>query len=840
MKQLALIFALSFLACLQASQIPHCIKYLAINNELICTQCFDGFVLSFNFRSCIGHNVDYLKLCRRVNDLGLCEEAIDCNMQLDQNYKYIDLNQFQYDINCAQVDTVNKICLSPKFPYSLEISQNTIMLLNNYCKISKNGNCQEYYTVDACYSGQQLFQKYNNKPNLPFCKKSFQFGDHEICFQCQEGAFFIDKKYCQPCLPINSFYNLINNQGMNCFVKANQLNLIYMPDSALFPKNCEIFNINSNSVQCVQCVNNDQNYFNVANQRCQQRQFSKNCLTYNPISDQCLTVECQNGYYFHNQLFQQAINQYYINQKYQKGILMEEIFSEYFTDKQSSNNFNFNVLQAYQSLYPVYLNLTDYGYKIMNDIFYTQNINYEICTSDFPQLASNYMLNRNFQCSQSQFYMIQQQFPEIQCGHLSPIQQNCLVLDSNNLCIRCQSGYYLVINQCYQGQVFQNCLWQNQDQCKLCLKGTFNQMNQQCLFPSYPFTSVYVSNISQQCQQQALQNIFPQTQQANCSDCFQRFVQYISQQCSLQGFIDNNCVYQAPSYTYQMNQPLQSIFYQSCSSTSYFCQMYRQVSTWSQCNINYYCNSCFQNQCLDNYVQFYSQTCHTVQCPAVQATCPITKCPRGFVYSKLYQGCYLLCLDDKINITNDPKYCFYVKRCDIMMISSNQYQCPYCDLANSLDQCLVFKQQCDVNHIYSYQYNQCLYYCNNANGILAVNEQDCTISKICQDGLIWIENLKACVYFCEQGQIAYGNTSCSQSKICIENKIWSIQYQKCVEKQSTFSTQSILLIVLGCAAFTVILLILLFYFHEKHKLSKYLYSYSQVEHNPNNAVEKET
>ncbi|EWS73463.1 hypothetical protein TTHERM_001006462 (macronuclear) [Tetrahymena thermophila SB210] len=613
MKLSALILVLSFFVCLKASQILYCTKYQAINNELICTQCFDGFVLAFNFRSCIGHNVDYLNLCRRVNDLGLCEEAIDCNIQIDENYKYIDLNQYQYDINCAQVDTVNKICLQPKFPYTLDINFNTISLLNNYCKFSKYGNCQEYYTVDTCYSGQELFQRFNSKPNLPYCKKSVQFGSHEICFQCQEGAIFINKLYCQPCLPINSQYNLIRNQGLNCFIKTNQLNLIHATFSTNIIKNCEIININSNSIQCVQCINNIQNYFNVENQSCQERKFSKNCLYYNPISDQCLTVECQNGYYFHNQLFIQAINGYYNNQKYQKGTLLEEIFTQYFSDRQSSDNFNFNVLQAYQSLYAVYLNLTDYGYKIMNDIFYTQNINYEICVNDFPQVASNYMFSKQFSCDKSQFYIIYQQFPEIQCDFLSPIQQNCLVLDSNHFCIRCQSGYYLINNQCYQGQIFQNCLWQMQNQCILCQKETYNQMNQLCIFPQCPFISVYVSNVSLQCQQQALQKIFPQTQQAICSDYFQRFVQQISLLCNPQGFIDNNCVYQAPSYTYYMGQ--QPIYYQQCS-TNEFCNQYRSGPTWFECNFNYYCKSCLQNDCLDFYVEFYSQTCPTANCPA--------------------------------------------------------------------------------------------------------------------------------------------------------------------------------------------------------------------------------
>ncbi|EAR98611.2 MFS transporter, putative (macronuclear) [Tetrahymena thermophila SB210] len=129
-----------------------------------CQECQRGYVVNYDFQSCILASelpMPLYSYCKRLDRNGECDEALS-TLQIDQNQLIIKEDPSLFDPRCAKVDTVNLICISPRFPYTLDISRNYIShQLDSYCKIYNDVCVQNYETFYITILNKNYFKLYN-------------------------------------------------------------------------------------------------------------------------------------------------------------------------------------------------------------------------------------------------------------------------------------------------------------------------------------------------------------------------------------------------------------------------------------------------------------------------------------------------------------------------------------------------------------------------------------------------------------------------------------------------------------------------------------------------------
>ncbi|KAL4483349.1 hypothetical protein ABPG72_007991 [Tetrahymena utriculariae] len=154
--------------------------------------------------------------CKRLDRKRECDEGYT-SLQIDQNQLFVRENPFQYDPRCSKIDTINKICISPRFPYTLDISQDKIIQIpRSYCKLINDGVCIQNY---------------------------------ETFFQIQCLQYFIYSP--NGCIPLK--FNCLKNNGITCTCADGEA-----IDSAgsicQYYQNCQVFGYAGQLQFCIECL----------------------------------------------------------------------------------------------------------------------------------------------------------------------------------------------------------------------------------------------------------------------------------------------------------------------------------------------------------------------------------------------------------------------------------------------------------------------------------------------------------------------------------------------------------------------------------------------------------
>ncbi|EAS06876.2 MFS transporter (macronuclear) [Tetrahymena thermophila SB210] len=780
--------------CFSAQLIDNCENQIIVTqyqNSLtnylqpVCSECQTGFVVDFDFKSCINATslpMVYYSYCKRLDRNRECDEAL-CTIQIDQNKLFIQENPQQYDPRCAKIDTVNKICLTPRFPYTLDISQNKIIHnVNNFCKIFDGTFCLQNYETFYQFGQNQQYFNLGNFQNVGLIDINVISFNSIKCinnFQYDQLAF--------GCIPLK--FNCLQNDGRKCICSDGEA--VDSTGSSCQPiQNCLIYGQAGQIQYCIQCKpgftsspfeQSIQNY----------------CQLTTPIPPPAFNTtfldmpKCQNGEQY-NQQSLQILQQFFQN--------ISGLISTNLTD-------------------PIYLHLLSssvqfYSNPIYNQYRPAQSLQCEKIPSTTPifPYCITYLAGLCIQCSSYLNYFVQvnntlQNFStdyQSFCNY-SPINQ-CKVISIGNKCLVCNENYYL--NQ--QGQcqpVLQSpCYFSNSlGQCLLCSSGyLFNQQKQCSSVPQYCLEYYFSQDENYQCKycmknyyRYKYSNIYSCNIDTNYQPCIDYINSGYCNQCQI-GSISSGggCSY---SYgknfcqqldqnfnvclqcfgNYQLINGICQFVSQKSSCSNYYYNVTLQINNYGQqnytCSYKSSLNQChFRNQngfYLDyNYQQqkcqlsnqtTYCQRCFQSNCLDIQ-----DQCQKGLGWSQLLKICLPQCLNDQLLVNQDYQICDYGQRCDILFIPSLKvYQCSDCSIVQQIQQCVKKQIICSSQQVYSQLKNDCMVYCGD--GKIAQDQQSCQTTKICQDGLTWSNYYKKCVYLYCQNQMAAVDQPCSKSTITL-------------------------------------------------------------------------
>ncbi|KAL4498211.1 hypothetical protein ABPG73_006685 [Tetrahymena malaccensis] len=786
-----------------------------LNPYLICTECQQGYIVNYDFKSCIKATslpLGIYQFCKRLDRNKYCDEAL-CTIQIDQNELFVSENPYQYDPRCAKIDTINQICISPRFPYTLDIATNQILhYVNRFCKI-QNGNpnnnglckCPEGQAVDS--TGSQCLDYQN-------CQVFGYANQIKYCIQCKQGYFKYpyqtdctlrciednDNQICKYC------FNGVQGQlyyGQFCDTQV---------DSTRSDSNCQI--TNSSTGDCVQCK--DSFFYSLIDKQCKQRQRSAGCLYLNPIADQCLTLQCSQQFQISDQLAQILWQKIPKNQKNsqfsdpQNAILFKYYLNLYFAQPDTIKSGYF---QYQGQLIQIFSQIDMTNLNLLTDIYYNNNnnINSQLCEyiNYFQQVTNckTFFAGLCIECQNTDVYYQQistsnvyQNFQNLFISFCGQSEDqyipNCKVISGDlKSCLLCKEGYIFNNNQqCVPGNVLNCILYDSQGNCLIC-KQQYVLSSNKCYFISKNCASYSIdSNQNAYCTACKDTNSFylvlnssqkvctcqllnPQVYQpckykadGNCQQCDQgTTLNSSTQQCDINQILPYYCIQPIAGINSNLCNQCQDGYVldkQICFPQKGSCSQYKPSSAPYQ-NICDYQNN--QNQlCKFTNQQGFYLAYDSASKSLIQQSCNITNsqscfkcflnkcldtpdtCDIGQGWSKTFNKCFAQCLDDKLLIDPSQVICNYKRRCDVSKdINSNMFQCSDCRLVSTLDQC--FKQQ------------QNIVQCDQKNNYFF------------QKGL--------CMYYCGNGKISYEKSQCQYSQLCQEGLTWSDEYSQCVYKE---------------------------------------------------------
>ncbi|KAL4460475.1 hypothetical protein ABPG74_000226 [Tetrahymena malaccensis] len=759
--------------------------YPYVYQQPVCQECQTGFIVDYDFNSCIDATslpMAYYSYCQRLDRNRECDEAL-CTIQIDQNNLFLQENPQQYDPRCAKIDTVNKVCLAPRFPYTLDISQNIIIHNpNSYCKIFDGSIClQNYETFFYLYSQQKYLKLgyFFNSAMIDISVISFD------SIKCIKNFYYDQQK--NGCLPQK--FNCLKNDGKTCLCSDGEA-IDFTGSSCQKIQNCQIYGYVGQIKYCMKCkpgFTSNQFESSIQNQ-CQlaipiiapplKITFSEMpvCNLYQQYNQQSLLILQQFFQNISGQIFQNLTDpiylhllsisvQYYSNPIYNQFRPAQSLQCENLPPQTPSVKYCSTYLAGLciqcSSYAPYYLQVNNTLQSFSAD--YQSFCNYppisycKVISIDNKCLVcyQNYIL-KNGQCeSANNCYHFNSNGQCLICwyGQLLNNQMSCvdvptnclqyyLSSDGNYQCQQCQQNYFLYnynnIQSCQIDTNYYACISQSSNYCYQCQKGSYLQ-NSYC---QYGIVQYFCSNFDN------AKNI--------CIDCQQNYklingiCQYTSQKSSCYQYYANITLQTPPpnnpnnqykyacSYKSSLNQchyKNQNGFYLDQNFQKQKCQLSNQTT---------YCNRCFQSSCLDTQ----------------------DSCLKGMSWSQLQKACLPQCLNDQLLINQDYQICNYGPLCDIKFYPSLRvYQCSDCSVVQQLQDCIQQQTLCSNLQVYSQLKNACMEYCGE--GKLALDQQSCQTTTVCQDGLTWSNYYKKCVYLNCQNKMAAIDQACSKSTITL-------------------------------------------------------------------------
>ncbi|EAR95877.2 transmembrane protein, putative (macronuclear) [Tetrahymena thermophila SB210] len=857
-----------------------------LNPYIICTECSQGYIVNYDFKSCIKATtlpLGIFQYCKRLDRNRQCDEAL-CTIQIDQNDLFVRENPYQYDPRCAKIDTINQICISPRFPYTLEIATNQIFhYANSFCKIQYYNGCRQNYETFYQSISNQLYFTLVNFINPDLIDQKTIYKEQIKClpnftYQQVSKQFIVEGCYpvSQTCsnVDINGFCKCPDDQAVdstgsqclayqNCQIGyANNINQIkyciqckygyikqpYQADCTLrciedtanqickycytgdqgqlyygqfcdqvivsrTDSNCQI--TNSSTGDCVKC--NEQFFYSIIDKICKYRARSNGCQYLNPVSDQCLTLQCAQKYQLSDQLAQilwQKIPKN-LNSQFsdpQNVILLKYYLNQYFAQPDTVKSGFFQISNNLIEIFSEKIDLTNLN--LLSDIYYYNDIGTNICqpiyyNNQVPN-CKTFFAGLCIECENSDVYYQQ-------IGPANPVQTFLYVY--NSFCGQSEDWY------------IPNCkvLSGDMSSCMVCKEG-------------------YIFNSSNQCVLGNILNCIFQDSQGNCVFCKQQYVlsnnkcYFISKNCAQYTFDDQKnvlCTACKDTNTFQLVQNtlqkvqscqlLNPLVYQPCQfKVDGTCKQCDKGTTLNQqtyqCDINqdnpYYCqspvgsNSNLCNQCQNGYIldkgicfpQSGSCSYYKPLSTSYQNICDYEnpQNPQNQLCQFFNQQGQYLAYDQNYKI-------FVQKSCNITD-SQNCFKC-------SLNMCLDTPDTCGVGKGWSKTFNQCFEQCLDDKLLIDLPQNpqkmcnykrrcdiskniisnmfqcsDCSLVKTiyecipqqqnsvqCQNNYFFQKG--QCMYNCGKGKISYDQSQCQYSQLCQEGLTWSYEYNQCVYKE---------------------------------------------------------
>ncbi|EAR97984.2 transmembrane protein, putative (macronuclear) [Tetrahymena thermophila SB210] len=791
----------------------------------VCQECNLGQVVDYDFKSCIQASILPMPLyqyCKRLDRFRECDEGY-FTIQIDENQLFVTQNTLQYDERCSKIDTINKICISPRFPYTLDISQNKIIHeIQQYCKIKNGQTCIQNYEIFYVSKIYNTYYGFFNFINLNMIKPNVIY-DSEI--QCSQN--FIYSFTLNGCIP--SKFQCLYNDGIRC--KCTDGEAIDSTGSVCqYYKNCLVFGFAGQLQYCIKCISG-----------------------YNSNWGQCISQTGAGGTpSFSSQDFTPGFNCAVGNQLNQRTM-------NYLQN--SLRNLNLQITNNFDD--PIYLQLLQFAMDFTQDEQYQYYFYMAGQIQECEQIPGAYLMqgcisylsNLCIKCNQNKVYYVQksgQLIPfynifQSYCGQSEDLNiPNCKVIGINKLCIVCEDFYLLQQNQCVKGPIEYCVSYDNQGNCLLCQKyyllgySRCVPMIKGCSY--YDFSHSYV--VCKQCQQNYYIYVDDSKQTSQCikNDYSQIYIPCGSTQ------IDGQCQYcNYGSYGYKNadNKIICTYNY-----SQYFCQQFNLNHECQKCqdyyilfngicyylstssSINFYTNqaSPFQNICSSGTNLHYPNQCsylnkegYYLDSSYNQQKCYLPKeakscnkcfqntcldiqynCQYGYGWSQTFQKCLPQCLNGMLQINST--FCYYKRFCDKSVYSPGQYICQDCSIVNNINNCKVEQYNCQANEIYSSKLSQCMKYCGN--GITSYKDSDCKQSNICQDGLEWSTYFQQCIYLNQNFQVNITTFNINQTT---PNQ----NEQQKEQVKSLFSAKEVLIAIIILLLIILSLIVVIICFHKK-------------------------
>ncbi|KAL4450343.1 hypothetical protein ABPG74_009049 [Tetrahymena malaccensis] len=724
------------------------------NSQIYCIECLKGFVVDYDFQSCILASelpMSLYSYCKRLDRNRECDEALS-TIQIDQNQLFVKEDPISFDRRCAKIDTINNICISPRFPYQLDIDSNYINhYYNNYCRLSKNGQCiQNYVTFLKQATNQNYFQIQNFiNPNLIDPNVIFDF-----FINCLSPYVFSVSAY--GCIPTN--FKCKQNDGIKCICQDGEA-------------------IDSTGSSCSKSF--------------------PNCLTFVQIGLLQYCSTCKNGYY---------LNQ---NQCVPFSSKNQPLCDSGFQLDSDSLNYllvflaNINSQSSLDISDPNFLVMLRYSIEFFKDPKYSQ---FKGSSPNFAfncqQIPSNYLINQCSQyisnlcikCQNNEVYYVKKSnssgnnvgilYQSI-CGQSEDQGiNNCKVI-YNNQCVVCKELYVMnQYNQCVQGKIEKCLTYDSYGKCKFC-SIDYVVINNSCV-PMCDQGMIYVNIAGFQCLpfknqwQQCLINDNSQ----GCIQCAQSYFSYLFQQkyeCS--SYNRNFCmIYNSSSQRCQICQFNYKLVNDICYGS--FQYVYGQISGYQGLSIDYYqvqnTNICPSN---DRLCQYQNKKGYYLDYNFTQQECQLTnaqtcnkcyknicldkiyqQCPAGQGWSQTFNQCAIQCQNGKLMILKNQ--CMYNQQfCDNLQYCGGQ-----CTLVTNSNYCSQAGLKCLNTNLNIIQ-------CQNCS--LTIDSQQCNNS--CSNNQYYNQKSTTCYQYCGNGIIATDQSSCKSSNQCIDGFSWSFQLQKCLK-----------------------------------------------------------
>ncbi|KAL4450338.1 hypothetical protein ABPG74_009044 [Tetrahymena malaccensis] len=653
--------------------------------SIACQECQRGYIVNYDFQSCILASelpMPSYSFCKRLDRNRECDEALT-TIQIDQNQLYVSEDSTLFDPRCAKIDTINQICLSPRFPYTLDIQTNSILHVpNSFCRLQLNSNCIQNYETFYIDSQTTFYYKLQNFINANLIEPQAIYDQEIKCLQP-----YVYQSSLKGCIP--SKFNCNQNDGKTCICEQNQaVDSTGSTCSDQF-QNCFMYGQVGQIQYCMTCNSGFYLYQN----KCVPIS-SKN----SPTCDTGSQLDLNSLKYLQTFLINinPSINQdmsdplYLIILKYSIDVLKDPKYLQF---KGSNPNFTFNCEQAFISGIACTQSIQNLCIQCQNsDIYYIQqqgsqsslNLKYEaFCGKSEDKNINNCKIISNNQCvlCKEQYMMNQQK----QCVQGTDI--NCLTYDDQGNCLFCIQDFILINSKCNQmcdqGNVFTNtnsstncvpfnieyqyCLISSQSQgCIQCPQGYFLDKDNQC----------NVNTNTNYC-------IVFDTSKNECKFCQKNF-KYFNKIC--QGSLQ-----QIQGLTFG-NEGLSIDYYTMNQKGSYLDYDFNYQTC--QTNNNLACNKCYQQYCLDK----------------------ISNCPAGYGWSELYQKCFIQCQNGML---------LNFLKCDNKKVCDNLFSCSNCSLVSNINDC---GQKCSQGY--------CMAYCGK--GLVANGE--CQNSSTCVEGYVYQGN----------------------------------------------------------------------------------------------------
>ncbi|KAL4467753.1 hypothetical protein ABPG74_013088 [Tetrahymena malaccensis] len=811
-------------------QIDNCISYFVVymdyNNQqqyLICQECREGYIVASDFQSCISNkNFPYeYKYCKRLDSLNMCDEGL-CSVFIDQYGNFFSETEY-YDPRCAKVDKINNICLRPRFPFTLVQDDNSFYYEDNYfCQIqTANKYCIKRYGLFQQPNGQKSFimvtdNSYSAQnckiPNCKRCGLINNLQELQFCIECQNNFHSNYDLLCD----VNCIQNPISQSCIYCILSDN---ILRNGDQCQNRLQEVPYCIKSNqSGKCVQCK--EGYFYNIIYQACQERVASKlNCKFVNPISDQCLTPECQAGF----SLSQQFENDfYYVQSQYYDNMNVFLLPSEYLQKLLEDPK----QYKLQNQIVNVDIPDNQDVKMIMQDFYYTNSIHQQMCVNT-PNLIDGciqYLGNLCIQCAQNKIYY--QYMPKTDsnglfyksyCGDSQNLGvENCLIFQ-NNSCLKCIDSFYLYNGQCLQNPI-SNCISikiQNVDgqtlKCLQCQNGyQYNsQLNSCVIIPKNCLDylcSQCIDNINYQLiintqqntryclqiqQQQlqfepCLQKTDGQCTQCNYGTILQNGQCVLNQSPCLQFSNNKKCLQCQANYTLFKGMCYYTDPLSSCIRSRYNQNPYGYVSI---CDFNPNGpNSCIErNNCKEGEYKDENGICK--QCEFNPIKRSIKKCYKNFSlenqpyyneqtnqgWNELYNQYFPLCIDGKQQI-NNSNICSYNLQLKYPKIKKDYYKTnKYINQFPTIDD--------DISQDIQYNDQNNQYFCPQKVWLQqawqdSLNKCQLKVNNFCLEGYIFDGGI--CRFSCGNGLISFSEDGCQTSEDCLQGLTWQKDLKACI------------------------------------------------------------